>query len=424
MSEGDGAGRGGGIFGLSQRPAALWFVYIAMFMNTLSMGVIIPVFPELLRQVAHADNAHAAQIGGFFGAAWSLMQLIFAPWFGALSDRYGRRPIMLVSMFGMGLDFVIMALAPNLAWLFVGRIFAGITSASGSAAGAYVADVSDPDTRSRNFGRFMAASSAGIIMGPAIGGIVGVIDPRAPFWVAAVLAFLNGLYGLFVVPESLAHERRAPFRWSSANAVGSVRLLLRYPGLFGLASVIFIAQFASMSINSLFQFYVDFRFHWGSREIGFLMMALGLGNVLVQSFLAGFTARRLGDRRAVILGMAISVVGFVAMGIAPTAILFAVAMITLSLSGISGPANQSLMVQRVAVDEQGRLQGALSIFIGLTGLVAPIMFTQIFAWGVGPGAGLGLPGLPMLVGAALMVVALAAAYVYARPAPEAAEAAP
>jgi DHA1 family tetracycline resistance protein-like MFS transporter len=412
--EGAAGGNGGGGFGLTRRRAALPFVYVAVLLNVCSMGIIIPVFPALLRQVAGAGDAQAAVIAGFFGAAWSLMQLIFAPWFGAISDRFGRRPVLLVSMFGLAFDYVIMALAPNLAWLFIGRVISGITAASGSAAGAYVADVSSPEDRSRNFGRFQAAANAGIVLGPAIGGLVGGWDPRAPFWVAAALSLANGCYGLFVVPESLSEERRAPFRWASANAVGSIRLLARYPGLFGLASVIFIVQLASMSFNSIFQFYTHFRFGWGPRDIGVLMMSLGVGNTVVQSVLAGRVAHWFGDRGAVIIGLVISVAGFLVLGFAPVAAVFWAGTVALCFSGVSGPANMSLMSKRVGADEQGRLQGALSIFLGMTGLIGPILFSHIFNWSIGPGAGLHLPGLSILIGAGLMVFALIAGIIFAR----------
>jgi DHA1 family tetracycline resistance protein-like MFS transporter len=277
-----------------------------------------------------------------------------------------------------------------------------------------VADVSSPEDRAKNFGRFQAAANAGIVLGPAIGGIVGSWDPRAPFWVAAALSFANGLYGLFMVPESLTHERRAPFRWASATAVGSIRLLASYKGLLGMAAVIFLIQFASMSFNSIFQFYTHYRFAWGPREIGILLMALGFGNMLVQSLLAGKASSLMGDRGAVIVGLVISVGGFLVLGFAPVAAVFWVGTVALCFGGINSPAIMSLMTKRVDADEQGRLQGALGIFLGLTGLVGPILFTHVFAWSVGPGAGLGLPGLSILTGAVLMAFALVAALIYAK----------
>jgi DHA1 family tetracycline resistance protein-like MFS transporter len=411
---------GEGSSGKTPRPAALGFVYIAILMNVLSMGVIIPVFPGLVRDLAHVDDGRAAQITGVFGAAWALMQLVFAPIFGALSDRFGRRPVLLVSMFGLAIDYVIMALAPSIAWLFVGRVIAGITAASGAAAGAYVADVSTPDNRARNFGRFNAAANAGIVLGPALGGFgvfVGIHDPRAPFWVAAGLAFVNGLYGLFVLPESLTPERRAPFRWASANAFGAVQMLLSRPGLLGLAGVLFLSQFAAMSFNSVFQFYTHYRFGWGPAEIATLLMVLGGGSIFVQSLASGFAARRLGERGAVLAGIALSIVGYVILGFAPGVALFWLGAMFLIISGIYGPSAMSMMSHRVGFDEQGRLQGALSIFMGVTGLLAPLIFTNAFAFATGAGKPLGLPGLPLLLGAVMLLGAFWMAWIYARPGP-------
>jgi DHA1 family tetracycline resistance protein-like MFS transporter len=403
-----------------RRPAALGFVYAAILMNTLSMGVIIPVFPPLVKALAHVGDAGAAQIGGIFAAAWSLMQLIFAPIFGNLSDRFGRRPVLLVAMFGLAFDYLVMALAPNIAWLFVGRLIAGMTSASGSAAGAYVADVSSPENRARNFGRFQAAANAGILLGPALGGFGFFLfhhDPRAPFWIAAGLAVCNGLYGLFFLPESLVRERRAPFHWKRANPIGAARLLVSKPGLLGMAGILFLAQFAGSSFNSVFQFYTHARFGWGPGGVAVLLMVLSGGNILMQSFVSGTVARRLGERGAVIAGMGLSVFGFAGLGLAPTPSWFWVAVGIVILGGVSFPSLISLLTQRVGVDEQGQLQGALQILFACTGLVAPITFTNIFAWSIGPGAGVGLPGLSLLAGSALIVVALGLAYRYARPKP-------
>lgn len=412
VSEGNSRAR---LFGKG-RPAALGFVYAAILMNVTSMGVIIPVFPSLLKGITGTDDAHAAVISGFFAATWSLMQLIFAPWFGAISDRFGRRPVLLVSMFGLAFDYVIMALAPNLAWLFIGRVIAGITAASGSAAGAYVADVSTPEDRAKNFGRFMAAANAGIVLGPALGGIAGHFDPRAPFWLAAGLSFANGVFGLLVVPESLPPEKRAPFRWASANAIGSLRLLFSYKGLAGLSAVIFLNQFAAMSFNSIFNFYMSYRFGWKELQMGIFLMGLGGANVFVQSQMSGLAARRLGDRGAVLAGLGCACLALMVMGLAPWMPLFVVGTLLLSFSGVAGPAVQSLMTQRVDETEQGRLQGAMSIFLGLTGLVAPICFTQVFSWSTtGAGRTLGQPGLSMVCGAALLLAALLAAYFFARP---------
>jgi DHA1 family tetracycline resistance protein-like MFS transporter len=322
--------------------------------------------------------------------------------------------VLLVSMFGLAFDYLIMALAPNIAWLFVGRLISGITASSGSAAGAYVADISTPEDRARNFGRFQAAANAGILLGPALGGFIGAWDPRAPFWVAAGLALANGLYGYFVVPESLSQERRAPFRWRRANPIGAAALLVSHKGLLGLALIVFIAQFAGASFNSIFQFYTHFRFNWGPPQVAVLLMVLSGGNILVQSLVAGRMVKLIGERGGVILGVVLGIAGFAALGLAPTQPLFWGAVAIVIGANLTFPSLMSLLSKRVAVDEQGQLQGSLAILFGLSQLVGPIFFTRVFAWSIGPGAGLGLPGLSLLMGASLICVNLVLSIVYAR----------
>ena len=399
------------------RPAALGFIYAAIMMNTVSMGVIVPVFPTLVKSLTGQGDAGAAQIMGVFGAAWAMMNLIFAPVFGNLSDRFGRRPVLLVSMFGLAFDYLVMALAPNIAWLFIGRVISGITASSGSAAGAYVADVSTPENRARNFGRFGAFANAGILMGPALGGLVGQFDPRAPFWIASLLAFANGLYGLFVVPESLSHDRRMPFHWRRANPIGAVALLVSRKGLLGIAMIFFIAQFAASSFNSVFQFYTHYRYGWGPAQIGLLLMVLSGCGIVVQSFVAGWATKRIGERRSVILGMMVNTAGFSCIGLAANAPQFWAALAPLILAGIAFPNLMSLLSKRVGVDQQGQLQGALAILLGASQLIGPLAYTNVFAWAITGGAWLHLPGLPMLLGSALLLVAVGLAFAYAR-APE------
>ncbi len=403
------------------RPAALGFIYAAIMMNTVSMGVIVPVFPTLVKSLTGQGDAGAAQIMGVFGAAWAMMNLIFAPVFGNLSDRFGRRPVLLVSMFGLAFDYLVMAMAPNIAWLFIGRVISGITASSGSAAGAYVADVSTPENRARNFGRFQAAANAGILLGPALGGFVGVIDPRAPFWIASALAFANALYGLFIVPESLSHERRSPFHWRRANPIGAVGLLISRKGLLGMAMILFIAQFAGSSFNSVFQFYTHFRYGWGPAQIAVLLMVLSGSGIVMQSVVAGWATARIGERRSVILGMAVNATGFACIGLAATAPAFWASMSLLICSGIAFPNLMSLLSKRVDVDQQGQLQGSLAILFGAGQLIGPLAYTNVFAWAIGGGAWLHLPGLPMLLGSALLLVAVALSFIYARPGDAAAE---
>ncbi len=396
------------------RPAALGFIYAAILLNTTSMGVVVPVFPVLVKKLTGQGDAGAALILGVFGAVWALMQLTFAPIFGNLSDRFGRRPVLLVSMFGLAFDYLVMALAPNISWLFVGRVIAGITASSGAAAGAYVADVSTPEDRARNFGRFQAAANAGILLGPALGGFVGVWDPRAPFWIAAALAFANGLYGFLAVPESLSHERRTPFRWKRANPIGAAALLVSRKGLLGMAGILFLAQFAGSSFNSIFQFYTHYRYGWGPAQVAILLMVLSGGNIVIQSVIAGWSAKRIGERGAVIVGMVLGAVGFAAIGLASTTLIFWTAIAILIGSNVSFPNLMSLLSKRVDVDQQGQLQGALAILFGLSQLIGPLAFSNIFAWSI-HGAGPHQPGISMLVGAALIVLGVFLAIRYARP---------
>jgi len=397
------------------RPAALGFIYAAVVMNTISLGIIIPVFPVLVKSLTGKGDAGAAEIVGVFGAVWALMQLTFAPIFGNLSDRFGRRPVLLVAMFGLAIDYVIMA--PNIAWLFVGRLISGIASSSQSAAGAYVADISAPEDRARNFGRFQAAANVGTLVGPLLGGVLGVLDPRAPFWLAAALGLANGLYGLLLVPESLSHERRMPFHWKRANPIGAAALLVSRKGLLGMAAILFMAQFAGASFNSVFQFYTHFRYGWGPLQIAILLVVLSGGNIVMQGLVAGRVAKRIGERGAVLLGMSLGILGFAGLGLAPTAALFWAALFVVILSGVTFPNLASLLSQRVGPDQQGQLQGAQAILFGLSQLIGPIVFTDLFAWSIGAGAGLHAPGLAMLGGAAMIALGVGLAIRYARAPP-------
>jgi DHA1 family tetracycline resistance protein-like MFS transporter len=399
------------------RPAALGFIYAAIMMNTISMGVIIPVFPVLVKTLTGQGDAGGAQILGVFGAAWALMNLGFAPIFGNLSDRFGRRPVLLVAMFGLAFDYLVMALAPNVGWLFVGRLISGVTASSGSAAGAYVADISSPEDRARNFGRFQAAANAGILLGPVLGGFVGALDPRAPFWIAALLALGNGLYGLFIVPESLSHDRRMAFRWSRANPIGAAALLVSRKGLLGMALVLFVIQFAFTSFNSVFQFYTHYRYGWGPRDVAIMLVVFSGGGIIMTSVVAGWLAKRIGERGSVIFGLASAVGGFAIMGLAPTVAWFWGSMAIGVWSNVAFPSLSSLLSQRVEVDQQGQLQGALAILFGLSQLAGPLIFSNVFAWSVGKGAFLHLPGLALLSGSAFIALGVVLSVIYARPPP-------
>ncbi|OPY96595.1 tetracycline resistance MFS efflux pump [Bradyrhizobium sacchari] len=391
------------------RRGAVAFIFVTILLDMLAIGVIMPILPKLVESFVGNDTAHAARIFGLFGTAWALMQFVFSPMLGALSDRFGRRPVVLLSNFGLAADYVLMALAPSLTWLFIGRLISGITSASISTAFAYISDITPPEQRAAVFGRIGAAFGAGFVLGPALGGLLGDIDPRLPFWVAAALSFANALYGLFVLPESLAPEKRAPFRWTSANPVGAFHLLRSNAALAGLSIVNFIAQVAHVVLPSTFVLYATYRYGWDSKTVGLTLAMVGVCTIVVQGLAIGPLVRLLGERNAMLMGLCCGAIGFVILGSAPTGPLSWLGIPVLSLWGISGAAMQSLMTRLVAPDQQGKLQGATASVQSVSQLVGPFLFTLTFSFFIGASAPLHLPGAPFLLAAVLMVICVAIA---------------
>lgn len=386
------------------RRGAVAFIFVTILLDMLALGVIMPILPKLIESFVDNDTAHAARIFGLFGTAWALMQFVFSPVLGALSDRFGRRPVVLLSNFGLAADYVLMALAPSLVWLFIGRVVSGITSASISTAFAYIADVTPPERRAAVFGRIGAAFGAGFILGPALGGLLGDIDPRLPFWASAALSFANALYGLFVLPESLAPDKRAPFRWKSANPVGALRLLRSNAALAALSVVNFISQVAHVVLPSTFVLYATYRYGWDSKTVGLTLAMVGICAMVVQGLAIGPIVRLLGERNALVMGLCCGALGFVILGAAPTGPLSWLGIPVLSLWGISGAAMQSLMTRLVAPDQQGQLQGAAASVQSVSQLVGPFLFTLTFSYFIGASAPWHLPGAPFLLAAVLMVV--------------------
>jgi DHA1 family tetracycline resistance protein-like MFS transporter len=390
--------------------AAFLFIFITVALDMLALGVMIPVLPKLIVSFKQGDMAAAAGASGLFGFAWAAMQFIFSPLLGAVSDRSGRRPVILLSNLGLGLDYVLMALAPSLSWLFVGRLISGITSSSFSTAGAYIADVTPEDERAAKFGMLGAAFGLGFVIGPALGGLLGAIDLRLPFWAAAGLSLTNALYGFFILPESLPPERRAPFAWSKANPIGSLALLRSHRGLLGLAAVAFLYNIAHDSLPSVFVLYTDYRYHWGERMVGFALAGVGIASTVVSALLVGPLVKRLGERRALFVGLAFGVCGFAIYGWAPTGTWFLVGIPFLAIWGLAGPAFQALMSRRVEPSAQGRLQGAVGSLAGVTGMLGPVIFTQIFGFGIASSS-LHLPGAPYLLASVLLGLSLLVALV-------------
>lgn len=392
------------------RTAALAFIFITVALDMLAMGMIVPVLPKLVVDFAGGDTSRGAEIFGLFGTVWALMQFVTAPLLGALSDRFGRRPVILLSNFGLGLDYVLMALAPNLSWLFVGRVLSGVTSASVPTAGAYIADVAPPEKRAAGFGLMGAAFGIGFVLGPALGGVLGGVDARLPFWVAAAFSLLNASYGLFVLPESLPPERRDRFEWRRANPLGSLVLLRNHRMLLGLAAVSLIANLAHYALPSTFVLYASYRYSWDERAVGLTLAAVGVCSAIVQAGLVRSVVARIGEAHALLAGLFFGGLGFAVYGVAPTGAHFLIGVPVMSLWGLAGPAAQGLMTRAVAPTEQGRLQGALSSLMGIAGLLGPGLFTQAFARAISTGRGWELPGAPFLLAALLMVSAFALAW--------------
>lgn len=414
------------------RSAAFGFIYATAVMNALSFGIMIPVLPSLIRSFFGAATPEAtasAAIWQFvFGAAWGLMQFVCGPVLGMLSDRFGRRPVMLISILGLAIDFLIMAFAPTLIWLLLGRLLNGATAASFSTANAYVADITPPERRARNFGWMASAFSIGFLLGPATGGFLTTQDLhlgvlhlsglRVPFIAAAGLCAINWIYGLIVLPESLAPERRLKaFNWRRANPVASLELLRSHSELLPLAGVNFLFQLAQQVLPNIFVLYTTMRYGWSLRFLGLTFFITGALGILVQAFVVGPVVKRVGERGSVLLGAAAGATGFLIYALAPTGYIYFFGMPVFALIGLMQPGLQGLMTQRVSPSEQGRLQGANQSTGGIAAIVGPTVFPLTFAFALHhvPGA----PGLPILIAAALLTIAFIASLNIARgePAP-------
>jgi DHA1 family tetracycline resistance protein-like MFS transporter len=394
----------------SVRKAALAFIFVTVLIDMLAFGMIIPVLPILVQNFVGGNAARAAQMYGVFGTAWALMQLIFSPVQGSLSDHFGRRTVILISCTGLGLDFILMALAPNLWWLLVGRVISGITAASFSTAGAYISDVTPPEKRAASFGLLGAAFGVGFVLGPALGGMLGAISPRLPFWASAFLALANVCWGLFVLPESLPKEKRVAFSWKNAHPLGALKLLRSHPMLWGLAVSYFFVNFAHVVLPSITVLYMHYRYGWDTRAVGLLLGGVGISSLIVQGFLVKPAVRWLTERRAMVAGLAFGATGFAIYGLAVTGSIFWIGVPVMALWGIATPSLQTLMTRLVDATEQGRLQGALASLVGLASLIGPIVFTQTFSLFISTRADWGLPGAPFLLAAALIIGALLLAW--------------
>ena len=391
-----------------RRAAAIPFILLTLFIDILGIGIIIPVLPELIKEFVGGDTATAGRYVGVIAAAYSTMQFLCAPVIGALSDRFGRRPVILASLFGLGIDFLVQGLAPSIGWLFLGRVVAGIMGASFTTANAYIADVSEPENRARNFGLVGMMFGLGFIVGPALGGALGGIHLRLPFFVSAALALLNWLYGYFILPESLPPHRRSSLTVAKANPLGSLGRLRQYPLVAGLATVFVCSSLAQRGLENVWVLYTGYRFGWNEQTNGLALGLVGLMAVIVQGGLVRPVTARLGERRTAILGTGVSVLAFLGYGLAWQGWMIPWIIIFGGFGGLTAPSIQSIVASVIGPSDHGKIQGALTSLMSLTNIVAPLLFTAgLFSYFTSGAAPVELPGAPFLVGSALLAIGLA-----------------
>ena len=389
-----------------RRKAAIAFIVVTIFLDVLGLGIVIPVLPHLVTDFLHGNASAAAPYFGLLSASFATMQFLFSPLLGTLSDRFGRRPVLLVALFGFGLNYLLMGWAPSLAWLFVARIFSGITGASLTTANAYIADISTRQNRAQNFGLVGAMFGLGFICGPALGGLLGHLGPRLPFFASAGVVFVNFFYGLFVLPESLPPERRRAFSLARANPLGGLLRLRAYPMVAGLAVTFVCMSLAQRGMESVFVLYSRYRYGWHELENGLVLSLVGVGAALVQGVLIRRIVPRLGERRVVQLGLVLSMVGYVLYGVASRSWILLVGIVLASFGGLAAPALQGLITGEVPPTEQGGVQGTFTSLTSLCSIVAPIVASQTFAFFTGARAPFRLPGAPFFVGVLFLVIGL------------------
>jgi MFS transporter, DHA1 family, tetracycline resistance protein len=392
------------------RKAAVGFIFITLLIDVMGWGLIIPVMPDLIAQLKNISINEASPYGAWLLSAYAITQFLFAPVIGNLSDKYGRRPVLLSSLLGFGIDYLFLALAPTYGWLFVGRIIAGITGASFTTASAYIADVSTVETRAKNFGMIGAAFGLGFVIGPALGGLLAGWGIRAPFYAAAVLCLLNALYGYFVLPESLSKEHRREFHWKRANPLGSLQLLKRYPAIGGLALSFFLLYLAAQSVQGNWSFFTIYRFHWSEKMVGISLAVVGLLVGGVQGGLNRVINPRLGNEKSIYLGLILYTLGLVLFAFATEGWMMFAFLVPYCLGGIAGPALQSMLAGHVPPNEQGELQGTLTSLMSLTTIIGPPIMNNIFKYFTTKNAPVHFPGAFFLLAAVFMLVSVLIAY--------------
>jgi MFS transporter, DHA1 family, tetracycline resistance protein len=392
--------------GNNNRTPAIGFIFLTLIIDVTGLGIIIPVMPALISGLTGGTIGEAAKWGGLMLFAFSIVQFLFAPLIGNLSDRYGRRPVLLASLFGFMLDYLLMAMAPNITWLFVGRVLAGFFGASITTGMAYIADVSSPDKRAQNFGIVGAAFGIGFIAGPVIGGVLGEFGPRVPFFAAAGLSLLNWIYGYFILPESLPKENRRAFNWKRSNPFGSLKQLRKYPLLGGLIFAMFFVYVAAHAVQSNWAYFTIYQFGWSESMVGYSLGTAGLLVGLVQGLLIRVVNPRLGPNRSVYAGMVLYFTGLMLFAFAWQGWMMFAFLVPYCLGGITGPAVQGIMSNHVADNEQGELQGGFASMVSISSIVGPPLMTGLFAYTTSPNAITHFPGAPFFLAAMLTVVSL------------------
>lgn len=394
----------------TNRNAAIGFIFVTLLIDVIGFGIIIPVMPKLIQELGHVNTSGASKIGGWLLAAFAIAQFCFSPFIGNLSDHFGRRPVLLAALFGFAIDYLFLAFAPSISWLFVGRIVAGITGASFTTASAYIADISTPETRAKNFGMIGAAFGLGFIIGPALGGLLGSFGTRVPFMVAAGLCLLNFLYGLFILPESLPADKRRAFEWMRAIPGVSLYNLKKYPAITGLIVSLFLLYLGSHAVQSNWSFFTIERFKWSSGMIGISLAVVGLLVGGVQAGLTRVVNPRLGNEKSIYLGLAFYALGMLLFAFASQSWMMFAFLVPYCLGGICGPALQSVMAGYVPGNEQGELQGSLTGVMSVTTIFGPVLMTNVFSYFTGNKAPFYFPGAAFVVGAVFMVASVVIAY--------------
>ena len=394
----------------SNKTAAISFIFITLLIDVTGIGLIIPVVPGLIKELIQGSVSDSSIYSGWLAFSYAVMQFIFAPLLGNLSDRYGRRPILLISLFGLGIDYIFLAIAPSIGWLFLGRIIAGLGGASFTTATAYIADISTPQNRAQNFGMVGAAFGVGFILGPVIGGLLGQFGLRVPFMVAALLSFLNFIYGYLVLPESLSSENRRKFDWKRSNPLSSIKQLKKYPAVSGLVISYFLIYLATNSVQSTWSFFTIQQFNWNPKMIGISLGLVGLLVGIVQGGLIRIINPLLGSKRSVYVGMALYTIGLILFSFASQSWMMFVFLVPYCLGGICGPALQSIISGQVPSNQQGELQGGLTSVMSLTSIIGPVVMTSLFSYFTSPTAPFHFAGASFFLGSILMALGLYFAY--------------